>query len=128
MHPTGFFSCFCNLFKQLGEIFTDLLTHVTEAVEQRVYLSPTKERLIKQLVWKGLNVPTCNAVAVVCNENIYKWILATINLDPSHGLITSLHLFPGCPPCGQASHQHYTQGPPGRYILLKMWPTRPFVA
>lgn len=56
-------------------------------------MGPIKERLIKQLVWKGLNVPACNAVAVVYNEDIYKWILATRYLDTSHSLIDAFTSF-----------------------------------
>lgn len=46
-------------------------------MEQRV---GTREMLVKQLVWKGFNVPTHYVVALDYNEYIHKWLLVTRGL------------------------------------------------
>lgn len=56
---------FYNLIQQSRVLFTDFLTKVKEAVEQRVDPGPKREMLIKQLIWEGLNLPTNNSVAVI---------------------------------------------------------------
>lgn len=79
--------CFCNVVQQSGESFTDFLSRVTMAVEQRVHPWPTKEMLIKQLTWEGLSVATRNVVtgsAMMIFANGYlslgAWTLAQVPL------------------------------------------------
>lgn len=60
--PSAFFH---NLIQQSWELFTDFLACVNEAVEQKVDKGPTREMLIKQLVWEVLNAPTRRAIRVV---------------------------------------------------------------
>ncbi|XP_029414315.1 uncharacterized protein LOC115068366 [Nannospalax galili] len=43
-----------------------------------------------QTTWESLNVPTRNAVAAVCNDDIHKWVLATRYLHPASGPIAAL--------------------------------------
>ena len=38
--------------------------------------------LIKQMTWEGLDTPTHNGLAAICNEDIDKWVMATRDLDP----------------------------------------------
>lgn len=63
----------------------NLLSCVFEAVERQVDAGPTRDMLIKWLAWKGLNTSTFNAVAVVRNDDIHKWVVATHDLDPGVG-------------------------------------------
>lgn len=63
---------FCNLTQQPGELFTDFLTHVNDAVVWRVDLGPTREILVKQLVWEWLNASTHNTLSAVHNEDIHQ--------------------------------------------------------
>lgn len=53
---------------------------------------PTREMLIKQLTWEGLNSPTHNAVVAVLDEDTHKWVVATRDLDPNNGLAQWLFL------------------------------------
>ena len=57
--------------------FPNLLTCVYEALELRVDPGCSREMLIKQLVWEGLNAHISNVVTVVYNEDILQWVLAT---------------------------------------------------
>lgn len=69
-------------YSMVREHFTDFLAHVNEMEEQKVDPGPTKEMLIKQLVWERINVLNHNVVTLVHNKNIHKWILATRVLTP----------------------------------------------
>lgn len=60
---------FTILFNSQGN-FLLIFPHVNEAVERRVDLDSTKEMLMKQLVWEGLDAPTCDVVAVIHSEDI----------------------------------------------------------
>ena len=51
---------------------------------------PTKDILIKQLTWEGLNTITRNVIAPVRNDNIHKWVLAACDIDIQNGLISAL--------------------------------------
>lgn len=46
--------------------------------------------LIKQMTWEGLDTPTHNGLAAVCNEDIDKWVMATRDLVPHAGTIAAL--------------------------------------
>jgi hypothetical protein len=63
---------------------------VTEAVERQVDAGPTRDRLMKQLTWEGLNAPTQNALASIRNDDIHKWIVTTCEFYPGAGPIASL--------------------------------------
>ena len=67
--------------------------------------------LLKQLVWEGLNAPTCYAVAVVCNEDIHKWALVTRDLDPNNSPITALTAFPNALPVDRQCTNDTPKGP-----------------
>lgn len=62
----------------------DFLACANEAVEQRMYPGAIREN-VNQFVWEGLNAPIHNAVAVVYNEDIHKWVLAARDLNLSNG-------------------------------------------
>ena len=80
----------CTLVQQSGESFMVFLFRVTEAVERPVDAGPSRDMLIKQLAWEGLNAPTHNAVAAIGNDDNHKWVVATHNLDPGAGPIAAL--------------------------------------
>lgn len=80
---------FRNLVQQSGESLTDVLSHVTEAVERPVSAGPAKT--CSSSSWHGRpNTPTCNAVAAVRNAGIHKWLVAIRDLDPGAGPIAAL--------------------------------------
>lgn len=88
---------FCNLVQQSGESFTDFLARVTMSVEQRIHLGPTREMLIKQLTWEGLNAPTHNVVtgsAMMIFTNgylsLWAWTPAQVPLLPWQHPLTLL--------------------------------------
>ncbi|XP_026644876.1 polyhomeotic-like protein 1 [Microtus ochrogaster] len=85
--PSAYFH---NLIQQPGQRFTNFFVHLNKAGEWRVGPGPTREMLIKQLVWEVLNTPTCSVVITVCNEDIHKWELVIRDLDPSNGPVNAL--------------------------------------
>lgn len=54
-----------NLVQQAGETFTYFLALVTEAGERKVENGRTKDMLIEQLTWEGLNTIIHNAMEAV---------------------------------------------------------------
>ena len=81
---------FIILFNSQGNFLLIFFVHLNKAGEWRVGPGPTREMLIKQLVWEMLNTPTCSVVIMVCNEDIHKWELVIRDLDPSNGPINAL--------------------------------------
>lgn len=49
MYPQDTSAYFNNLIQQAGEVFTNFLAHVNDAVKHRVNAGPTGDMLIKQL-------------------------------------------------------------------------------
>lgn len=84
---------FCSLVKQTAEIFPDFLTHVTIAVEKCIPLGPIKDFLIKEFTWKGHNMVMHNAIVPILNEDIYKLVHNTRDIDTENGPISALIAF-----------------------------------
>lgn len=79
-------------FSSQGSCLPTSLPRLTRQWSGGVDPCLTREMLIKQLTWEGLNVPTHNAVAAIHNKDINKWATATRDIDPSNGPIAALRL------------------------------------